>query len=148
MLPYSGRNSPCLLGSVLWRKTRSLAPSLSAHLFIKIWLALRQPERLPSLRARQQGDSQLWVCAILCSEEQGLHLALPPCPSASISDRRAGPRLPHSSVHRRPWCCSRGSKIMLVSTCTVRKLAGDGTKAEELTERIFTLWADIIWSVS
>ena len=37
---------------------------------------------------------------------------------------------------------------MLVSTCTVRKLAGDGTKAEELTERIFTLWADIIWSVS
>ena len=87
MLPYSGRNSPCLLGSVLCQKTRSLAPSLSAHLFIKIWLALCQPERLPSLRAWQQGDSQLCVCAILCSEEQGLHLVRPPRPSASISDR-------------------------------------------------------------
>lgn len=38
MLPYSGRNSPCLLGSVLCQKTRSLAPSPSAHLLTEAWL--------------------------------------------------------------------------------------------------------------
>lgn len=74
-------------------------------------------------------------------------MARPPRPSASVPDKGEPGLSSLTAVLTDVHGAVRSSKIMLVST-TLRKLAGYGTEAEELTEGIFTLWADIIWSVS
>lgn len=49
---------------------------------------------------------------------------------------------PSGSAHRRPWCCSHGSKRTLVPTCAVRKLAGVARQSSSPKE--FSLFGQIL----
>lgn len=137
--------SPCLPDSSFPKDRSSLAPSLSACLLIKTLLALHRPDRLPSSEPSGP-DSKKTSCGYgedLYSQER--------------ASRAPSPWLPclHPETKGKPsfsyplTAVSTDSRVSIYSSVLITlppthwdSMKGNGTKADKLNERVFTLTKD------